>query len=129
MAFTYYDFAQENLYISYNTGDKEELYKIYAIGFNNYVDGTGESFKTPEATEEYIKKVRENSIYDYDIDVNGNDYIITIRTCTRYFGLYENQEFAIEARRVRDDEEILRYKVEKSDNYEMLSKAVGKENS
>ena len=128
LAFTYHDFAQENLYISYNTGDGEELYKIYAIGFNDYEEDDGKSFKTEEETKAYIEKVKKNSIYNYDVDVNEKDHIITVKTCTRYFGLFENQEFAVEARKVRDGEEINRYKVEKSDNYDMLSKTNGKEN-
>ena len=128
MAFTYYDFAQDNLYISYTKEGKEELYKIYAIGFYDYAGNNDRSMSNPEQIKEYIASVRNNSIYDYDIEVDENDELITIKTCTRYFGAFEKQLFVIDARKVRDNEEIEKYKVKKSKNFDMLSEGVTTEN-
>lgn len=116
MAFAYYDFAEENLYIQYtdfNTKE-EKLYLIYAIGFYDYDYDRGEGFSDKSEIEDYIKKVRNNSIYDYDIEVDSNDTIITVKTCTRFFGNSEKQQFVIDAREIRDNEEVVRYKVTKS---------------
>jgi len=121
MAFIYEDFAEENLYIKYTKDGKEEIYKIYSVGFYNYNSDTAESFSDKKLLEQYIEKVRKNSIYDYDIDVNSNDKLITVKTCTRYFGLYRNQEMWVDARKVRDNEKIVKYKVVKNDNYKILS--------
>ena len=128
MAFTYYDFAQDNLYISYTKEGKEELYKIYAIGFYDYAGNNDRSMSNPEQIKEYIASVRDNSIYDYDIEVDENDELITIKTCTRYFGAFEKQLFVIDARKVRNDEKIEKYKVKKDENFDMLSKGVASEN-
>lgn len=122
MAFIYEDFAQENLYISYTKGDKEYIYKIYAIGFDNYDVDDSSSFKTDKAVKDYIDRARKNSIYDYDIDVDENDTLLSLKTCTRYFGVNENQEFTIDARLLREDEKVEAYRVKKSDNYKMLVK-------
>lgn len=127
MAFTYYDFAQDNLYISYTKEGKEELYKIYAIGFYDYAGDNDRSMSNPEQIKDYIASVRDNSIYDYDIDVNENDELIAVKTCTRYFGAFEKQQFVIDARKVRDDEEIEKYKVTKSKNFNMLAEGAASE--
>lgn len=127
LAFTYDDFAEDNLYISYTKGNVTELYKIYAIGFFNYGSDAAESFNNVKDVNDYIEKVRKNSIYDYDIDVNSDDTLITVKTCTRYFGANEKQEFYIDARKVRKNEKIIKYKVTKNDNYKILSNGVEKE--
>lgn len=128
MAFTYDDFAEENLYISYTKGNINGLYKIYAVGFYDYYDDNAESFSNSQDIKKYIEKVRKNSLYDYDVDVTEEDQIITIKTCTRYFGLFEKQEFYVDARKVRENEKIVKYKVTKNDNYNILSEGSSKEN-
>lgn len=122
MAFTYYDFAKKNLYIQYTDfkTQKETLYLIYAIGFYDYGYDRGEGISDEETTQKYIDRVRKNSIYNYDIDVNGKDTIITVKTCTRFFGSGEKQQFFIDAREIRSDEEITKYKVTKSDVFKEL---------
>ena len=57
------------------------------------------------------------SRFQYDVDVNDNDDIITVKTCTRMFGLDEKQQFQIDARLVRDNEEMYKYKVTKTKLY------------
>ena len=63
-----------------------------------------------------------------NIEVDENDELITIKTCTRYFGAFEKQLFVIDARKVRNDEKIEKYKVKKDENFDMLSKGVASEN-
>ncbi len=120
MAFVYYDFAKENLYVQYTKDNKDELYLIYAIGFNNYGSDKAGSMKDKNDIKEYIERVRKNSIYDYDIDVNSNDTLLQIKTCTRMFGNEEKQEFVLELRKVRDNEKTYKYSVEINDNFEKL---------
>lgn len=128
MAFIYEDFAKNNLYISYTKGDTIELYKIYAVGFFDSYSDNAESISDKDELKNYIDKVKSNSLYDYDVDVNENDKIITVKTCTRYFGLFEKQEFYIDARMVRENEPIMKYSVNKNDNYNILTKGISKEN-
>lgn len=126
MAFTYEGFADENLYIQYTKDGKDELYKIYAIGFFDYSYDHAQSIGDKKELKEYVEMVKKNSIYDYDVDVNDDDQIITVKTCTRYFGQDSKQQFQIDARKVREDEKIVNYKVNANKNFEKLN--LSKEN-
>lgn len=117
MAFVYYNFAKENMYLSYTENGNNDIYIIYGIGFYDYNYDNGEGYSDPDEIKKYIKQVKENSIYKYDVDVDENDKIITLKTCTRFFGSEEKQQFVIDARKLRDDEKILKYTVEKTKLY------------
>lgn len=122
MAFVYYDFARDNLYIQYTKDNKDEIYLIYGIGFYDYdYKYDNQSLKDDEV-ETYIDYVKENSLYNYDIDVNKEDTLLTIKTCTRYFGAYEKQQLVIDARKLRDDEDTLKYQVTQTKKYDELIK-------
>ena len=126
MAFTYEDFAKENLYINYTKGESIETYKIYAIGFYDYGSGVDDNLSSDEVMQ-YISNAKKNSLYDYNLDVNQDDWLLTIKTCTRYFGANEKQQLIIDARRVRENESIETYEVTTNDNYNILSNGVTNE--
>ncbi|MDE5586934.1 MAG: hypothetical protein K2I72_01025, partial [Bacilli bacterium] len=67
LSFVYYDFAKENLYIQYSQNGKDELYKIYAIGFYDKHDDEGYYLEDEEEIKEYIDEVKEQSIYDMSL--------------------------------------------------------------
>lgn len=119
MSFSYYSFAKDNLYIQYTKDGQNDLYLIYGVGFYDYSYDNAETLEDDEINE-YISSVKKNSIYDYDVDVNNNDILLTIKTCTRYFGNNEKQQFVIDARKVREEEEIIKYSVEINSNFEKL---------
>ncbi len=121
LSFVYYDFAKENLYIQYSQNGKDELYKIYAIGFYDKYDDEGYSLEDKEEVKEYIKEVKENSIYDYEVNVKEDDLLISLITCTRFFGPSEKTSFKIDARKVRTNEKINKYGVQKNKNYDILN--------
>lgn len=121
MGFVYEDFAKENLYIQYSHDGGDELYKIYAVNFEEHDTDIGKSSNNANELKEYIKLVRQNSIYDYDIDVNENDQLITLSTCTRFFGANGKTTFKVDARKVRSSEKINKYEVQKSKNYDMFN--------
>ena len=122
LAFTYYDFAKDNLYLQYTKDGKDEIYLIYAAGFYSYTENTVESTESKKELDKYIKTAKEKSIYDYDVDVDSSDDLLELDTCTRYFGLNEKQQFIIQARKLRKNEKIVKYGVEKNKNYKMLDK-------
>lgn len=119
MSFSYYDFAKENLYIQYNDGTGDSLYKIYAVSFNDGHIEYGQSYDK-ETTAEYIENARYESLYDYDVLVDENDELISLITCTRYFGLMEKTQFRVDARKVRANEKIVQYEVTKTSNYNVI---------
>lgn len=123
MSFAYEDFAKENLYIQYSHDGVDELYKIYAIGFYDTNDDNGLSYHhtiQADRINEYIETVKENSIYDYDVEVNNSDELLSLITCTRFFGANELNNFKIDARKVRDGEKIEKYSVQSNKNYDIL---------
>lgn len=117
MAFVYYDFAKENMYLSFTRNGVDKTYVIYAIGFYDYDYDSAEGLNSSEDIEEYIKRTKENSIYKYDVIVNENDDLLTIKTCTRYFGNQEKQQFVIDARALKEGETPLKYSVKKTKLY------------
>jgi len=121
LSFVYYDFAKNNLYIQYSQNDKDDLYKIYAVGFYNQDEEDGTALTEKDAVKKYIERVKENSIYTYKIDVNEDDFLISLVTCTRFFGASDKTSFKIDARRVRSGEKINKYGVQKSKNYDILN--------
>ena len=113
----------KNICIQYVDIDSEEsLYKIYAISFYSGDEDVGESYTDEKDITNYIEKVRKASIYDLDVDVDYQDELITLATCTRYFGVNGPKHFKIDARKVRKNEKISNYSVKKSNNYDIMNK-------
>lgn len=120
MSFTDYDFAKENQYVQITMDGKNELYKIYAVGFVTNEEDTGYYTENEQEVETYVKNAKENSLYDYDVDVTGTDRIISLITCTRFFGLDGPTQFRVDIRKVRDDEKITKTKVTTTDKYDII---------
>lgn len=118
MNFVYYDFAKENLYINYTYDGVDHLYKIYAVGFVDFDDGS--SYTEASEVDKYIAEAKKNSLYKYKVDVNSDDHIISLITCTRYFGIDGKLNFRVDAREVRKDEKITKYSVETTKNYDII---------
>jgi len=118
-SFTDYDFAKENLYIQLTEDGKDKLYKIYAVGFYGVDEELGDSY-LKENLDKYLKSAKENSLYEYDVDVNSSDEVISLVTCTRYFGLQDKTQFRVDARRVRENEKINQYSVATTDFYDII---------
>lgn len=125
MAFMYYDFAKNNEYIQLTWKDKDYIYKIFYVGFvdsisaahiTSYQDASDDSIKLEE---EVLEK---SSFYNYDVDVNEKDKIITLTTCTRFYGVNSSKEFFVVGRMLREDEKIEHYKVTKNSNYNEIEK-------
>ena len=73
---------------------------------------------TSEEMNDYIKQSLEDSIFKFDIDVNENDKILSLVTCTRMYGRYNDIEFKVDARLVRDGELKLNYDVSETEKYQ-----------
>lgn len=119
MNFVYYDFAKENQYIQLTVGDKNYLYKIFAVGFMEVSELNG--FPIGEysdyAKKTYLSYIHDRSIYDYDIVTSENDDILSVVTCTRFFS-NKSSDFMVTGRRVKDGESINQYGVHRNRNYE-----------
>lgn len=129
MSYIYYDFVADNKYIEYSCDGKNYLYKIYAISI---VKSKEIDYKTnyydEEEIKKYIKKSKDESIFDFSIDVDEKDNILTLVTCTR-FGGRKDYDFKIDARMVRKNESVNNYQVKKNDNYVEIEKILRGEES
>ncbi|MEG1495177.1 MAG: sortase [Bacilli bacterium] len=120
MSFVYKDFAKNNLYIQYSHNGIDELYKIYAVSFFDKDEDRGKVTKTKIETDNYIKGAKEKSLYKYAVEVDSNDKIISLITCTRYFGDKSKTQFKVDARLVRSNEKPDEYTVQTTSNYDII---------
>ena len=125
MAFVYEDFAKDNKYIQLTIDGEDYLYKIYAVDFLYAADvilmPKGEN--TKEDLDEQIKLYKDKSLFDYDVKVDSSDKLISLVTCTRFFGTESYIDFVVNGRLVRPGEKIKNYRVVKNDkNYEKIEK-------
>lgn len=121
MAFIYEDFAKENKYIQYTINGKDYLYKIFGVFFEKEynLDLYHEGNYTKKESKDYIKQVKESSIYNYDVEVDETDNIITLSTCTRFFEGTKKQ-FVVVGRMLREKEKVNNYDVEANDKYKEI---------
>ena len=66
--------------------------------------------------------MKENSIYDYDVDVSEEDDFASVSTCTRMLGTDVYVNFFVVGRLMRKDEKYDNYIVKKNDNYKKIDK-------
>ena len=121
MAFIYEDFAKENQYIQYTINGKDYLYKIFGVFFEKEykLDIYHKGDYTKEEMKDYIKQMKETSFYDYDVDVDENDSVITLSTCTRFFE-GTTKQFVVVGRMVREEEKVKKYDVKANAKYKEI---------
>ena len=117
MSFVYYDFAKENKYIQLTIDDKDYLYKIYSVDFINRSASTFLPYAldkdlSKKEMKDFIKLTKDNSLYDYKVDVDENDSVLALSTCTRFFGIDDGYEFYVNGRLLREDEKADDYRVQ-----------------
>lgn len=118
MSFTDYNFASRNLYIQVTENNEDKLYKIYAVSFRSIFSDFGGSLS--EEVDTYIENAKRISIYDYDVDIDREDELISLITCTRFYGNGDKTQFVVDARRVRENEKNCKYFVETNTNYDIM---------
>lgn len=124
MAFTYADFVKENKYIQYSIGDKEYIYKVFAVLYDKSynLDLYNTEDYSPEEMSDYIELVNSKSLYDFDIDVAASDDIISLVTCSRLYGVEQKRQFVVVGRLLRNGEKMTNYSFETTEKYEEIQK-------
>lgn len=122
MSFTYYDFAKDNQFIQYTFNGIDYVYKIFSVSYESFLemDTYNDRFYTKKELSDYIKKVKKASLYKYDVDVNEDDYIIALDTCTRVFPDDHSMHFRVVGRLLRKNEHISKNKVEVTTKYKEI---------
>ncbi len=95
MALTYEDVVSENQYIYLTTNSGTHTFRIFAVSFTKnlsfYINCNNVDVASIAAT------AKSMSLYDFGVSVGSSDKIITLSTCTRYFGksVGANQRFIV----------------------------------
>lgn len=110
MKFSSLDFYKQNPLISFETiKDRNAKWKIFSVFKTNTLASQGKifyyvvsDFADNNSFLDYVSQIRKRSLLDIPVDVNENDKLITLSTCS-----YEFQDFrtVVVARRVRNGED------------------------
>ena len=122
MSFIYPDFIKDNQFIEFTDSEGDtSLYRVYAVALLN--DDQNASFMdtyTQGEQKRYIKKAKRESMYDIDVDVKEDDLMLTLFTCTRFYGASNSYSFRVDARKLREGEDKIYAKVKTNENYEKI---------
>ncbi len=108
LKFSDLDFYKQNPIIEFDTPDEKGIYKIISVFKTNTLPEHGKifnylisEFKGPKDFKNYVDEVLKRSLLDIPVDVNEDDKLITLSTCS-----YEFKDFrtVVVARKVRDGE-------------------------
>ena len=112
--FQHIDFAKNNPYIFITIRDASLVYQIYAVYFTDIYFGYTMVGLDKNMQQAMIDSAKKRSEYIYkDVDVSGEDDILTLSTCTYKFGVYEslgqkNTRFSIQAVRLNENSTLLK---------------------
>ena len=97
----------------------DDEYFYYPEGVSNFTE-----------LKDYLKKSLDDSYFKYDIDVDENDKIISLITCTRFFGGLKSTRFKIDGKLLEKDEKAKLSKVSTKSNYQEIEEILkgGKSN-
>lgn len=106
-SYTNQKFAQNNPYIYYSTGENEGIWKVFCVAYCE-VDASF-NYNSPNPKTENFKKLisewKARSMYDFGVEVDETDRLLTLSTCTRYYdGIGSKQRFVVVARLLREGE-------------------------
>lgn len=126
MSFIYPDFINENQFIEITDENGDiSIYRIFGVSLvnDNQLASYYDTY-TLEEQKEYIEKVRNESMYDIPVDVSENDMLLTLFTCTRFYGAIE-YTFRVDARKLRENEEMSLIEATTNDNYDIIEERMG----
>lgn len=123
MSFVYIDFAKENQYIQYTVDGKNYLYQIFAVYFDEVynLDLYNPDEYSDEEVEEFIQRSLDKSLYKYDVEVNKNEKVISLITCTRMYG-NDKKQFLVVGKMIDNDSKTTNYEVKENPNYKEVKK-------
>ena len=118
MSFVYIDFAKENQYIQYTVDGKNYLYQIFAVYFDEVynLDLYNPDEYSDEEVEAFIQISLDKSLYKYDVEVNKDEKVISLITCTRMYG-NDKKQFLVVGKMIDSDSKTTNYKVKENSNY------------
>lgn len=105
--FTDKEFAEKTPYIYLTIENQDVVFKVFSAFYTNV------SFKDyiyPDLSDtkfmRVVEKAKAGSVFNYDVEVDENDKIITLSTCSVRYGTNGRYRFVVMGRMLRDGEEI-----------------------
>lgn len=105
-SYTNMDFAKSNPYIYYSTDELEGIWKVFAVAYCELDESFFYNGPNP-AKEKYqtlLNEWKDRTMYDFNVEVDTSDRILTLSTCTRQYNMGAQQRFVVVARLLRDGE-------------------------
>ena len=110
--------AEEHPYIFFSTPEEDLMWEIFAVAYTTtdfqYIQVLKDRkvSSTEQITEAQMMKIvnaaRERSEYDYpDVEVTGDDKIITLSTCSYKYGRRDDVRFIVMAKLVTEDDVLV----------------------
>ena len=124
MSFIYEDFAKEHKYFQYTINGKTYVYKIFSVDID-YASTIYEFPKHGASKNEMkslIKEFKDNSIYKDNVDVNEDDDILVLTTCTRLFAEEGYYDMLVAGKRIESNEKATDYSFTKTEKYKKIEK-------
>lgn len=121
LSFIYPSVIENNQYIAYTDVNNEKaIYKIYAVALvENDQTASFKDIYTPSEQKEYIETSKKESMYNLDVDVDEDDKLLSLITCTRFYG-GDTYSFRVDARKLRTNEKQTLATVKTNKNYKII---------
>jgi SrtB family sortase len=105
-SYTNIDFAKTNPHIYFSTDKNEGIWRVFCVAYVELSKDFNYNAPNPslEDYEELLKSLQDRSMYDFDVDVQNSDRILTLSTCTRQYNAGSQQRYIVVARLLRDGE-------------------------
>lgn len=103
LSYHYTSWAEQYPYIYYSTPSEQMTFVIFACFYTEA--GDWYIYSEPNMSG-LISGAQSRSRHSFGVDVNSSDKILTLSTCTRFYGNTDNQRFVVMARLLRPGEEI-----------------------
>ena len=103
-AYQHTSFAQSHPTIQYANANGDATWVVFATLYTTDLNSYIYTNVAPTALAKWAKN--QSVMYSSSIDINNDDQILTLSTCTRYFGQFENQRFVVMARKLRKGEKL-----------------------
>ena len=111
------EWAKEHPYIFFSTPEEDMIWEVFACAYTttdfNYIQVLKDRNVSKEQITEaqminIVNEARERSEYDYnDVEVNGDDKILTLSTCSYKYGIRNDVRFIVMAKLVTEDDKLV----------------------
>ncbi|MCI8441675.1 MAG: class B sortase [Provencibacterium sp.] len=108
-AYQHASFMQSHPTIQYANANGDATWVVFATLYTTDLNSYIYTNVSPTSLAKWAKG--QTLMCSSSIDIKDSDQILTLSTCTRYYGQFENQRFVVMARKLRDGERLSSVKV------------------